>query len=148
MSALVDVSRFIEQTFRDNNLVNTVTFEKTAELDYNKENIYQLVNIDILDSQPVEEIIVFRYIITILQQRDIEPRMNNDKMFGSNMIDNLGECHASAVSFINGLRHANNDLNIDIVSQPVITFLRNFKGALDGCRFTLELSIPNPLNCI
>ena len=148
MSTLSKVSGFIAAEFQFNALVNTVTFEKTAELDYNKENIYQLVNIDLVESQVISELISFRYVITILQQRDIEPRMNNDKMFGSNMIDNLSETHASAVSFINELSSQNNELGIDLIEVPLITFLKNFKGALDGVHFTLNLTVANDLKCI
>lgn len=148
MSEISKVTDYTINQFDANELVNTITFEKTAELDYNKENIYPLVNIDIVSSVPIGETVNIDYTITILQARNIENVLNNDKLFGSNLIDNLNETHAIALSYLNALRTQNNSDGIEINTLSNITFLKNYKGALDGCQFDITLSIDNSTNCI
>lgn len=143
MNELSIVSNFTVDKFKSNPLVNTLAFEKTAEMDYNKENIYPLVNIDIVNSTVTDHEISILYTITIVQDRDIEPVLNNDKLFGSNLIDNLNECHTIAVKFINELKKQNNDFDIEMTQLSNLNFLKLYNGTLDGVRFSMTLAIEN-----
>ena len=143
MNELSIVSDFTIDKFKSNPLVNTIAFEKTVEMDYNKENLYPLVNIDMTNSVVTDQEIGVNYIITIVEARDVDNELNNDKIYGTNMIDNLNECHTIAVKFINEIRKQNNDYSIEMTNLSSITFLKLYEGVLDGVRFTMTLNIDN-----
>lgn len=149
MTELSTVSIFLIDKFKSQPLVNTITFEKTNEVDVNKNNIYPLVNIDIVDSDPIGNILTFNYNITILQQRDIDNEINNDKILDKdNMIDNLNECYAIATRCINNIDHNENDYDIEISRRSNISLLKDYTTQkLDGVRFNLSLSIKNNTPC-
>lgn len=149
MTELSTVSIFLIDKFKSQPLVNTITFEKTNEVDVNKNNIYPLVNIDIVDSDPIGNILTFNYNITILQQRDIDNEINNDKILDKdNMIDNLNECYAIATRCINNIDHNENDYDIEISRRSNISLLKDYATQkLDGVRFNLSLSIKNNTPC-
>ena len=149
MTELSTVSIFLIEKFKSQPLVNTITFEKTGEIDSNKNNIYPLVNIDIVDTDPIGDILTFNYVITILQQRDIDNELNNDKILNKdNMIDNLNECYAIATRCVNNIERTENDYDIEILRKSNITLLKDFNTQkLDGVRFNLSLSIQNNTPC-
>ena len=146
MNTLSTVSNYTIEQFQSNTLVNTISFEKTSDMDVNKENIYPLVNIDLVNSTVTENEISVYYTITIVEDRNIEPVLNNDKLFGSNLIDNLNECHTIAVKFINELNRQNNDLGIELTQLSTLNFLKLYGGVLDGVRFNVTLSIENDIS--
>ena len=149
MTELSTVSIFLVDKFKSQPLVNTISFEKTGEVDANKNNIYPLVNIDIVDTDPIGDILTFNYVITILQQRDIDNELNNDKILNKdNMIDNLNECYAIATRCVNNIERTENDYDIEILRKSNITLLKDFNTQkLDGVRFNLSLSIQNNTPC-
>lgn len=81
MNEISKVSYFVVDKFKLNPLVNTISFEKTVEMDFNKENIYPLVNIDVVFAIQDGENTVVKYILTAVQERDIDNESNNDKLF-------------------------------------------------------------------
>lgn len=143
MNELSIVSDFTIAKFKENPLVNTIAFEKTAEMDYNKENLYPLVNIDMVNSVVTDQEIAINYTITVVEDRDVDNELNNDKIYGSNMIDNLNECHTIAVKFINEVRKQNNEYSIEMSNLTTLTFLKLYNGNLDGVRFSITLTIEN-----
>lgn len=143
MNELSIVSDFTIAKFKENPLVNTIAFEKTAEMDYNKENLYPLVNIDMVNSVVTDQEIAINYTITVVEDRDVDNELNNDKIYGSNMIDNLNECHTIAVKFINEVRKQNNEYSIEMSNLTTLTFLKLYNGNLDGVRFSMTLTIEN-----
>ena len=115
MNELTLLNNFVIGRFDNNPLVNTITEVKTSDIDMNKENIYPLVNLDLIDEDPLSDSLVFNYKITILQQRDIKPIKTNSKLLtNSNLLDNLNETNSIALDFINYLRWKNNDLVVEI----------------------------------
>ena len=69
------------------------------------------MDIDLNQSEVLETVHRFYYIIHIYQQRDSEPRTNlNNKLLNTNMIDNLNETYSIATKLINNVRSYNNDL--------------------------------------
>ena len=145
MNELTLLNNFVIGRFDNNPLVNTITEVKTSDIDMNKENIYPLVNLDLIDEDPLSDSLVFNYKITILQQRDIKPIKTNSKLLtNSNLLDNLNETNSIALDFINYLRWKNNDLVVEIQNLSRIDFLENYKGnGLDGVQFDIDLSIYN-----
>ena len=145
MNELTLLNNFVIDRFDNNPLVNTISIVPTFDLDFNKENIYPLVNIDMTDIDIQTDAFVVTYKITILQQRDIKPIKTNSKLLNdSNYLDNMNETNSIAADFINYLRWKNNDLVVEIQNLSTLTPLENYKGnGLDGVQFDIDLSIYN-----
>jgi len=145
MNELSLLTNFLVSQFDGNDLVNTITMVPTKHLDNNKENIYQLVNIDYIQSEILDDAIIARYLITAVQQRDIEPKKLDSKLrLDTNLIDNWNETLSVIIRFLNQFKSNNFPNNIDLYSQTTTTVLQDFnKNGLDGHQITIELSIPN-----
>ena len=145
MNELTLLNDFVIGRFDLNPLVNTISIVPTFDLDFNKENIYPIVNIDMTDIDIQTDAFVVTYKITILQQRDIKPIKTNSKLLNdSNFLDNMNETNSIAADFINYLRWKNNDLVVEIQNLTTLTPLKNYKGnGLDGVQFDIDLSIYN-----
>jgi hypothetical protein len=145
MNEISLINDFVIGRFEVNPLTNTITEVPTFDIDGNKENIYPLVNLDLIEVEALTDVVVSNYKITIVQQRDIKPIKTDSKLLrDNNLIDNLNECNSIALDFVNYLRWKNNPLVIEIQNLSNFTFLKNWKGAgLDGVQFDIELSIYN-----
>ena len=148
MNELALCTDFLLDRLDSNPLINTITFIKTNDIDLNKENIYPVANVDIIESVIGDEVITINYIISILQQRDIDTNFNNDKIYNDNLIYNLNETNGIATRFINNIKRTVNDYDIEIgdISSLVMVKYSN-SNLLDGVRFTLTLEIPNMTSC-
>jgi hypothetical protein len=142
---------FIIAEFDANDLVNTISILPFAEIDINKENIYPLVNIDLIDidktpsTDSLMSFHIFNFNITIIQQRDIKPIKIDSKLLNNtNYIDNINETYSIANRFIDVVENQNNDSNIEIDSRSRVKVLKEWgRGICDGVRFDISLSIPN-----
>lgn len=144
MNELSLMQAFVIAQFQSNNLVNTISTVETDDIDLNKENVYALVNLDLRDTDILDDAVIVTYLITIVQARDIVPRKTDSKLLGdTNYIDNLNETHSIAQRFINYLTRQNNDENIEIDNLSSVTILKDWRSGLDGVQFTIDLSIPN-----
>lgn len=145
MNELSTLTNFLINQIEADDLVNTITMVQTKHIDNNKENIYQLVNIDYLQSEILEDVIIARYLITAVQQRDIKPKKLDSKLrLDSNLSDNWNETLSVIIRFLNQFKSNNFNDNIDLYSQTTITVLQDFnKNGLDGHQITIELQIPN-----
>jgi len=142
MNELFLLTNFLVEKFKENVLVNTVTMVDTKHLDNNKENIYPLVNIDYLESETLPDAIIARYLITVVQQRDIRPQKTDSKLqLDTNLIDNLGETSAVITRFLNQMRSNNFENNIQLFENSVSK--KYEKNSLDGHQITIDLSIAN-----
>jgi hypothetical protein len=145
MNEITILNDFIIDKFDENPLVNTITILPTIDMDANKENIYPLVNIDMGDSDILEDAIIVSYKISVVQQRDVANKKTNSKLLDdTNYLDNMNETHSICAKFINYLRWQNNDENINIQEVSKIRPLKNKgKNGLDGYEFDIDLSIHN-----
>lgn len=145
MNELSKLTNFLISQFEADDLVNTITMVQTKHIDNNKENIYQLVNIEYLQSEVLEDAIIARYLITAVQQRDIKPKKLDSKLrLDINLIDNWNETHSVIQRFLNQFKSNNFEDNIDLFSSSNTTVLQDWnKNGLDGHQITIELSIPN-----
>lgn len=139
------INNFVIEKFNSNELVNTISIVSTNTIDYNKENIYPLVNVDLTTVEYRTEILVYSFIVTIVQQRDIMPKKIDSKLMAdTNYIDNLNETVSIGQRFVNELEFQNNDENIEVDSVTDFDVLKDWRGnGLDGVQFTIDLSIPN-----
>lgn len=145
MNEITLINNWVIEQFDNNDLVNTISIVPTSTLDNNKENIYPLVNADLLTSSVEQQYIIVSFRITVLQQRDIRPKLADTKLLSDcNYLDNLNETHSIAQRFINVLLMQNNNLNIEFESKTDLTILKDWRGnGLDGVQFDISLSIPN-----
>lgn len=136
---------FIIAEFDANDLVNTISIVPFAEIDTNKENIYPLVNIDLIDIETESDYLTYNFNITVIQQRDIKPVKIDSKLLENiNYIDNLNETVSISNRFINVIEKQNNDSSIELQNLSRLRVLKEWgRGICDGVRFDISLSIPN-----
>ena len=136
---------FIIAEFQDNNLVNTISIVPFAEIDINKENIYPLVNIDLIDIETETDYLTYNFNITVIQQRDIKPVKIDSKLLNNtNYIDNINETVSISNRLINVIEKQNNDSSIELQNLSRLRVLKEWgRGICDGVRFDISLSIPN-----
>jgi hypothetical protein len=144
MNELQKVRNHIISKFDTDALVNTITTVSDELIDTNKETIYPVVNIDYIDSDIQEDVILFSYHITILDQNDVYVKSTDSKLLeDTNQSDILNETFNIAQSFINSFRQYNND-DIEIFSKTNVTSIMNERlNGLSGHEFDIILSIPN-----
>ena len=145
MNEISLLNSWLLEHFNNNVLVNTISTVKTLEMDFNKENIYPLFNLDIKTSDILNDVIIVEYTITILQQRDDRPIKIDSKLLeNTNYIDNINETHSIAQRLINVLSKQNNTSNIEIQELSTLRFLKNYSASnCDGVQFDINLSTPN-----
>jgi len=145
MNEISKMYDFVIGQFQSNELVNTISLVNSMDIDANKENIYQLVNIDLRDTDVQDQAIICNFRITIVQQRDIKPvKLDSKLLSNTNYIDNVNETHSVWAKFINYVVRQNNDYNVELVSKGTEKILKEWGlSNLDGLQVDLELSIPN-----
>ena len=145
MNEISLLTNFLIAKFQENNLVNTITLVQTKYIDNNKENIYCLVNIDYLQSEILDDAIIAKYLITVVQQRDIKPiKLDSKLRLNENLIDNWNETHSVIQRLLNQFRSNNMPNNIEIRNNTTTTVLQDWnKNGLDGHQITIELVMPN-----
>jgi hypothetical protein len=131
--------------FLSSELVNTVTYVPTSQMDQNKENIYPLVNIHFLGKGTEEQVIPLTFKITVIQQRDTQPvKTDNKLMTDTNYLDNVNETGNVCTRFYNVLKMQNNDYNIDLQNMSIEKPLYNWGiNNCDGFQFEVTLTVPN-----
>ena len=145
MNEISLLNNFVIDFFNNHELVNTISIVPTLEIDFNKENIYPLVNLDLKQTEITNDVIILSYTITIIQQRDIKPiKIDSKLLSNTNFIDNINETHSIAQRFINVLNRQNNPDNIEIQEYSTLRILKEWgMSACDGVQFDIDLSIPN-----
>lgn len=145
MNEISKIYEFIIAQFQANEMVNTISLVNSMDIDSNKENIYQLVNIDLRDTTVEDQAIICSFRITIVQQRDIKPiKIDSKLLSNTNYIDNINETHSTWAKFINYVVRQNNDYNVELVSKGSEKILKEWGlSNLDGLQVDVELSIPN-----
>lgn len=144
MNELSILNDYIISVFNAMPLVNTISIVTTLEMDSNKENIYPLVNVDLTDSEIQDDAIIATYRCSIVQLRDVKPRVTDSKLMNdTNLLDNQNETHSIAAKFINTITRLHNDNNIMVEEVSTLTPLKNYMGGLDGFQFDIDLSIHN-----
>lgn len=145
MNDLQLIYNFIINQFNSIDLVNTISIVPSIDIDGNKENIYPLVNIDLIDSDVSTDAVTTTFKITVVQQREVTNKKTDSKLLtDTNYLDNVNETHFICQKFINYLQWQNNDHNIEIQNISRLNPLKNKgKNGLDGFDFEIDLSIFN-----
>lgn len=130
----------IVSVYQDMPLVNTVVFKDDDVLDVEKENIYPLVSMQILQSPPpFEDRREYRIRFAVLNQRDdLKTPTPSKLLLDTNYIDNIGICDSIANNFIMEILKTHNELDINIVEDSVSDFehiRHDERNCLDGVMF-------------
>lgn len=144
MNELQKVRNYVISKFDSDPLVNTITTLSDELIDTNKETIYPVVNVDYLDADVQDDVLLFSFKITALDQNDVYVKSIDSKLLeDTNQSDILNETFNICQSFINSFRQYNT-FDIEISSKSTITTVMNERlNGLSGHEFDIVLSIPN-----
>ncbi|KAA5534308.1 hypothetical protein [Paenimyroides baculatum] len=138
---LYNATSTIIKIFNDNPLINTITTEDSSNIDYNKTNIYPLVNIELIDSIPNEIVQTFNYEIIVVQQQEIKKDLNAKKYDNNNTLDNHNECNQILMSFLNTIRKSQ---TMNLVNTPTFNYLFNASvNGIDGIQTFISVGVLN-----
>ena len=124
--------------------VNTITiFNDETDIDFDKKNIYNLVNINIVSANLESKQIGFE-ILFITQRDDVKTTITNKLLGNDNRVDNIQTAHSVLNNLVKKLRLLNNDFDIDFVSstEPQI-FFKAYTNGMDGMTIDIVLNYPD-----
>ena len=124
--------------------VNTITiFNDETDIDFDKKNIYNLVNINIVSANFESKQIGFE-ILFITQRDDVKTTITNKLLGNDNRVDNIQTAHSVLNNLTKKLRLLNNDFDIDFVSatEPQI-FFKAYTNGMDGMTIDIVLNYPD-----
>ena len=136
----------IRELFEENGEVKTIIHGRSEDKDLYKKSIYPLAHIlPIQSDMSSSQQNVFIFDISVLDQRDISKRIEEDKFEqNDDQQDNLNLTYAALNYVITKLRLQNNDERIELLSvSNVIPVLFKSHNLLDGWVATIALAIPN-----
>jgi hypothetical protein len=124
--------------------VNTITiFQTDDDIDFNKKNIYNLVNIGIVSSNFETKTIGFE-VLFITQRDDVKTTITNKLEGNDNRVDNIQCAHSVLNNLVKKLRLLNNDYDIQFISatEPQI-FFKAYTNGMDGMTIEIVLQYPD-----
>ena len=124
--------------------VNTITiFQTDDDIDFNKKNIYNLVNIGIVSSNFESKTIGFE-VLFITQRDDVKTTITNKLEGNDNRVDNIQTAHSVLNNLVKKLRLLNNDYDIQFISttEPQI-FFKAYTNGMDGMTIEIVLQYPD-----
>ena len=124
-------------------LVNTIILKDDEVLDVEKENVYPLVSIELLNSTKELDVVFVTMLFNILNQREFSVKPPISKlMTESNYIDNINICDSIGNEFILEILKSHNDLDINVESYSNFEFIRkDGRNCLDGVEFEVNFSL-------
>lgn len=141
-----ELLKFVVGTFDAMPLVNTIVLKDDDVLDVEKDNIYPLVSIQLLDSPaPEPNVRLIMLDFEILNQRDDRKIATPSKLMSdTNYIDNIGICDSIANNFVMEVLKAHNNFDIDIAEGGISDFRtirKDERNCLDGVAFGVVFSM-------
>jgi hypothetical protein len=124
--------------------VNTITiFNDETDIDFDKKNIYNLVNINIVSANFESKQIGFE-ILFITQRDDVKTTITNKLLGNDNRVDNIQVAHSVLNNLVKKLRLLNNDYDINFISatEPQI-FFKAYTNGMDGMTIDIVLDYPD-----
>jgi len=144
MNQLTQLYYYLKGLAESDSLVNTVL--KVVDIDLKKEQLYPLVNINIISGGFTNGSTVnFNIELACMNIRDINKEVNEDNFWGN---DNEVDNHNLAIGVLNRMwlqmYRDFEDNNITASENPTFE-LGSFEGAklVDGARLTFTVEVPN-----
>lgn len=136
-----ELTQYLIEDLETNQLINTLTFDRTTEIDYNRSNIYPLVNIDPQYLEIENGGLRVNFVINVLMQRNDNNHANKSKLFKDNLIDNISESTVIANKIIQKI-HMHPEITLN--NTPFLNIVKHSRGnILDGVEFNLNLLVAN-----
>lgn len=134
------VTNYLVSIFEANSLVNTISLRDDDVVDVEKENVYPLVSMRLIESPaPQQNLREYTYLFEVLNQRDFQGKATPSKLLtDTNYIDNIGICDSIANDFLMEILKTHNDFNINVSDDSISTFepiRKDERNCLDGIRF-------------
>jgi hypothetical protein len=143
-NALNKCIELIVSILQNDSEVNTITLmEDEDSIDFDKKNIYNIVNVNLVSVNFDEKTIGFE--VTALAQRDeVKTTITNKLLGNDNRINNFQSVHSILNNLIKSLRLNRNEFDIEYISssEPVI-FKKAFTNGLDGMTIDIVLNYPD-----
>lgn len=141
---LSNILNYTVEVFDAMPLVNTIVIKDDDVVDVEKENIYPLVSINLINSPyQLDDIRTFKIQIEVFNQRDDRKIATPSKLMSdTNYIDNINVCDSIANNYINELRKTHNQFDIGIFENGLSDFTykrKDERNALDGVMFEVIL---------
>lgn len=144
---ITELLNILMETLNGIDMVNTITLNRSDQIDLQKTNIYPLINIFPSSYTTNDMVNIYNINIKMLQQRNTLNKLNhNEKTFGSNNLpDNWNDVSQIANVFISRTR---NNPELTLLNDPDITLLYNVgTNNLDGVEFELNIQTINNISC-
>ena len=125
----------VVSVFDANPLVHTIVFKDDDVVDVEKENVYPLVSIRLIESPEQEPDVYFESMeISVINQRDKLPISTPSKLMSDvNYIDNINICSSILNDFYLEILKSHNDLDIDIFNKSSVKPVsKDERNGLDG----------------
>lgn len=135
---------FIIKKLQDDPLVNTIVFKDDNVVDVEKENIYPLVSLQLLQSpSPFLDQRQYRLSFEIFNQRDDTKIATPSKLLAdTNYIDNVGITDSIGNNFVMEIQKTHNEFDINIVEvSNFIPIRKDERNNLDGWKFEVLFSM-------
>lgn len=124
-------------------LVNTIVFKDDDVIDVEKENIYPLVSMQLLNTVKQEDLILVTMLFEVLNQRDDIKKVTSSKLMSdTNYIDNIGIADSIGNNFILEILKSHNDLDVNVIEYSSFDYIRkDERNCLDGVSFEVTFSM-------
>jgi hypothetical protein len=144
MNQLTTLYKYLKELAEADSLVNAVS--KAVDIDLKKDQVYPLVNINIVSGGFTNgSTVIFNIELACFSQRDINKEVNEDNFWGQ---DNEVDNHNLAIGVLNRMwlkmYRDFEDNNITASENPTFE-LGSMEGAklVDGARLTFIVEVPN-----
>ena len=146
MNQYPQLLRYIKSLGEADTYVNTIL--KGDEIDWNKMDVYPILNIDILTGglPTTGSTVKFDVELQCLDIRDHNNEIDTDKFWGQdNEVDNHTECHASLNKMHLQMLNDFEENNITILGDesPIKKITREKPNILDGWELSFTVEMPN-----
>ena len=124
--------------------VNTITiFNTDDDIDFNKKNIYNLVNIGIVSANFETKQVGFE-ILFITQRDEVKQTITNKLIGNDNRVDNMQTAHSVLNNLVKNLKLRRNDFDIEFISatEPQL-FFKAYTNGMDGMTIDIVLDYPD-----
>jgi hypothetical protein len=140
------LTNYLVSIFDANTLVNTISLREDDVIDVEKENVYPLVSMRLIESPPPQQNLrQFSYSFEIVNQRDDTKTATPSKLLtDTNYIDNIGVCDSIANDFLLEILKTHNEFDIDVIEDSLSDFEpvgKDDRNCLDGVKFECTFSL-------
>ncbi len=139
------VTEFIEEQLLADSNVNTVTYGAIEDIALEKQNIYPLSHMNVLNAVPQENQIVFTISVIAMDCVDVSKEAKQDIFTGNNNEQDVLNTQCAVLTKLASLIRRNRfDNGFDLVGDPTLEpFTDRFPQQVAGWVLTFDIAIAN-----